>query len=195
MSENQNEKNIFLETLEWICNKLESANIPYMITGGSAIGFWGHIRTTMDIDILIQISGEQIDYFLESIRDEAYVDIEEAKRAVLGKGMFNVILNKTCFKIDIITLNEKDAYEIQKFKNKVKIDFQNKEIFVISPEDLIISKLLWSKSAGGSERQLKDCESIYRLNCESLDFDYITRWVEALNIGEEFNKLALEKNG
>jgi hypothetical protein len=22
-----------------------------MITGGAAVGFWGHIRTTMDIDI------------------------------------------------------------------------------------------------------------------------------------------------
>ncbi len=30
MSEVQNEKNIFAETLEWICNKLESANILYM---------------------------------------------------------------------------------------------------------------------------------------------------------------------
>jgi hypothetical protein len=41
MHEEQNAGNIFLETLDWICNKLELFNIPYMITGGSAVGFWG----------------------------------------------------------------------------------------------------------------------------------------------------------
>jgi hypothetical protein len=188
MSEIDNEKNIFIETLEWICRKLESANIPYMITGGAAVGFWGHIRTTMDIDILIQIHSEQTAPLLKSITGEAYIDMEKAKKAILDKSMFNIILNKTCFKIDLIPLKE-DSYEIKKFNNRVKINFQGKEIYVISPEDLIISKLLWSKSAGGSERQIKDCESIYRLNSENLDLDYLKRWVEMLGVEEEFNKL------
>jgi len=102
--------------------------------------------------------------------------------------MFNIIHNKTCFKIEFIPL-KKDGYEIQKFNNRVKINFQGKEIYVISPEDLIISKLLWSKSAGGSERQIKDCESIYRLNSVNLDSDYLKRWAKILGIGKEFNEL------
>jgi len=188
MSEVDNEKNIFIETLAWICRKLESVNVPYMITGGAAVGFWGHIRTTMDIDILIQIHTEQIAPLLSSIKGEAYIDIEKAQKAILDKSMFNIILNKTCFKIDLIPLKE-DSYEIKKFNNRVKMSFQGKEIYVISPEDLIISKLLWSKSAGGSERQIKDCESIYRLNSEDLDLDYLKRWVKMLGIENEFDKL------
>lgn len=188
MSEIDNEKNIFVETLEWICRKLKSANVPYMITGGAAVGFWGHIRTTMDIDILIQIHSEQVDSLLSSIEREAYINIEEAKKAILDKSIFNIILDETCFKIDLIPLKE-DSYEIKKFSNRVKMNFQDKEIYVISPEDLIISKLLWSKSAGGSERQIKDCESIYRLNSEILDLDYLERWVKLLGIEKEFNKL------
>lgn len=94
MLQEQNEKNIFIETLKWICIKLESAGIPYMITGGSAVGFWGHIRATMAIDIVINIyshANEKIESFLQSIKDEAYVDIEESKKAVFNKNMFNVI--------------------------------------------------------------------------------------------------------
>ncbi|MHC4307896.1 MAG: DUF6036 family nucleotidyltransferase [Planctomycetota bacterium] len=188
MSEGQDEKNIFIETLEWVCNKLDLANIPYMITGGSALGFWGHIRTTMDIDVVVQINEETIDYFLNSIKNDVYVDFENAKEAVSKRGMFNIILNKTCFKIDLISL-KKDAYEREKFENKVKIEFQGKEIFVIRPEDLIISKLLWDKYIGGSERQIKDCESIYRLNYEDLDLKYIERWVKMLSIEDGFRKL------
>jgi len=188
MSEVDNEENIFIETLEWICRKLKSANVPYMITGGAAVGFWGHIRTTMDIDILIQIRSEQIDPLLSSIEGEAHIDTEKAKKAILDKRMFNIILNKTCFKIDFIPLEE-NSYEIEKFNNRVKMNFQDKEVYVISPEDLIISKLLWSKSAGGSERQIKDCESIYRLNSDNLDLGYLKRWVKMLGIEKEFNKL------
>lgn len=191
MSESKNAGNIFLETLEWICNKLESFEIPYMITGGAAVGFWGHIRTTMDIDIVIQIYVDQIDRFLKSIEKEAYINLEEAERAILNKELFNIILNETCFKIDIITLDNNTDYEIQKFKRRIKIKFQNKEIFVISPEDLIISKLIWSKSSGGSERQLKDCESIWRLNQNELDLNYMKKWVKILKIEDEFAKLGL----
>ena len=69
------------------------------------------------------------------------------------------------------------------------MNFQDKEMYIISPEDLIISKLLWSKSAGGPERQIIDCESIYRLNSENLDLGYLKRWVKMLGIEKEFNKL------
>jgi hypothetical protein len=183
------EENVFFETLNWICEKLEFYKIPYMITGGAALGFWGHIRTTMDIDIVIQIYSDQIEIFLKDIAKEAYIDFEEARKALLDKKMFNIIHNETCFKIDIISLNEKNSYEIEKFENRKKIDFNSKELFVIGPEDLILSKLLWCKSCGESDKQLKDCESIYRMNFENIDLNYIKKWVKILNIENDFNKI------
>lgn len=44
MSKIQNDKNIFVETLEWICTKLESSNVSYMITEGSAGGLERQIK-------------------------------------------------------------------------------------------------------------------------------------------------------
>ena len=191
MPERKNAQNLFLETLDWICEKLRSLEIPYMITGGSAVGFWGHIRTTMDIDLVIQTRSNQVDAFLSAIRNEAYVDIQEAKRAIQGRAMFNIIPNDTLFKIDIIPLNESDNYEVHKFSRRIIINFQDREINVISPEDLIISKLIWSRNAGGSERQIADCESIWKINQESIDMEYIKKWVKILDIEEGFKKLEL----
>lgn len=188
MPERKNDENIFIETLEWICKKLEKADIPYMITGGSAVGFWGHIRTTMDIDIIILPQLKKLDLFLKSVKDEAYVDIDSAKKIVMGKEMFNIIYNKTCFKVDLIPL-KRTLYETVKFNNRVKLNLGQKEIFVIKPEDLIISKLLWTKSAGGSERQLKDCESIYKLNYKNLDMNYLKKWADELNLNDELEKI------
>ncbi len=192
MPERKNVENLFLETIEWIRGKLESLRIPYMITGGSAVGFWGHIRTTMDIDMVLQMPANRLDAFLESVGKDAYVDIQTAKEAVLQKSMFNIILNETLFKVDIVLLDENNDYEKQKFTRRIKMSFQGKEIYVISPEDLIISKLIWSNIAGGSERQLKDCESVWKINQENIDIGYINKWIEALNLRNEFNKMSLE---
>ncbi|MFH1380498.1 MAG: nucleotidyl transferase AbiEii/AbiGii toxin family protein [bacterium] len=189
MSKEENEKNIFIETLTWICGKLQTAGIPYMITGGSAVGFWGHIRTTMDIDIIIQISAKKIDNFLQSISGDAYVDSEDDHKNAFSKKIFKIILHKTAFKIDIIVLDEQNGYEKQKFNNRIKMIFQEQEIYVISPEDLIISKLMWGKSIGGSERQIKDCESIYALNRETINIEYIKKWTNVLRIHDELNKI------
>jgi len=191
MPERKNAKNLFLETLNWICNKLESLHIPYMITGGSAVGFWGHIRTTMDIDMVIQMRISQVDTFLAAVKEEAYVDIQTVKEAVKSKSTFNIIPNETLFKVDIILLDEGNDYEVRKFERRIKMNFQGREIYVITPEDLVISKLIWSKSAGGSERQIKDCESIWKLNQENIDTNYINKWIDVLNIRGEFKKLNL----
>jgi hypothetical protein len=190
MPEKENTRNIFLETLDWICAKLESLQIPYMVTGGSAVGFWGHIRTTMDIDIVIQINKNQVEALFESVKKEAYVDVQSAEE-IEKKAFFNIIPNKTLFKIDVIVLDSSKDYEVQKFERRIKINFLNKEIYVISPEDLIISKLMWGMAAGGSERQIKDSESVWKINEKNLDLNYISKWVDRLNIGKEFEKLKI----
>ena len=181
MLQKENDGNIFFETLTWICEKLDSAHIQYMITGGSSVGFWGHIRTTMDIDILVRIKPDNIKTFLKNIEKEAYIDIGSDEN-ILSKNIFNIIFNKTSFKIDIIKLNEQDPYEKIKFDKRMSVEFRGKKIYIISPEDLIISKLLWSQSSGSSEIQLKDCKSIYNLNKEKIDKNYILKWSKKLHI-------------
>lgn len=94
-----------------------------MITGGSAVGFWGHIRTTMDIDVVIQIYMNKVEPFLKSIENEAYINVEEARKDILNNSMVNILLNDTCFKIDLIPLDERNDYEIEKFKRRIKFRF------------------------------------------------------------------------
>ena len=188
MFEGKNQENIFSETLKWITEMLGQNNIPYMITGGSAVGFWGQIRTTMDIDIVVQIPKGRVKSLFESIKSEAYIDAEEINESIMNQSIFNIIYDKTSFKIDCIILKE-DLYELEKFNRRVKINFLEKEICVITPEDLIISKLIWSKSCGSSERQIRDCESICLLNKEKMDNIYLEKWVKYFALESEFNLL------
>jgi len=40
--------------LKIVKKRLDKANIPYMVSGGIAVSFWGFPRTTHDIDIVIE---------------------------------------------------------------------------------------------------------------------------------------------
>ena len=171
--------------------KLDALNIAYMVTGGSAVGFWGHARTTMDIDMVVSLKVSEVDKLFSEFEKEAYINKEDILSAVSQKKMFNVIFNNTSFKIDFILYQEDDDYEKEKFSRKIEIDFGNLKLSVISPEDLILSKLKWMKIAGGSERQIGDCKSIMLVN-KNIDMLYINKWARFLNIEEEV-KLLIEK--
>ncbi|MDQ3021412.1 MAG: nucleotidyltransferase [Bacteroidota bacterium] len=71
-----------------------------------------------------------------------------------------------------------------RFERRRKLKINGIEIYVISLEDLIISKLNWAKESH-SEMQLND---IRKLTKNDHDGKYITDWVLNLNLKEIYNK-------
>ena len=160
-----------------------------MITGGSAVSFWGQVRTTADIDIVVQIPTSRISGLVAALKNEAYLDEEDVKQAVSEKRMFNVIYYATAFKVDFAVMDESNPYSKEGFSRRKKLDFSGQPLSVISPEDLILSKLRWMQSAGGSERQLQDCRSIIELNKSALDVKYMEKWAPIIGIEKEYRAL------
>lgn len=160
-----------------------------MVTGGSAVSFWGQVRTTADIDIVVQIPLSRIPELVAALKDDAYVDEEDVKQAVSEKRMFNVIYNATAFKVDVAVMDEVNPYAKESFSRRKKLEFSGRPLWVISPEDLILSKLRWMQLAGGSERQLQDCRSIMELNKGSLDLAYMLKWAPVIGVAKEYASL------
>jgi hypothetical protein len=65
------------------------------------------------------------------------------------------------------------------------IEYLDKKIFVVSAEDLLLSKLIWIQDYQ-SAVQMEDIKSI--LASGNLDLDYIRQWVTKLNL-KTFNLL------
>ena len=61
------------------------------------------------------------------------------------------------------------------------------EIATATAEDTIIAKLEWAK-AGGSDRQLEDVAGILRVRAGTLDIPYIERWVEELELADQWQR-------
>lgn len=53
--------NKLVEALDKVVQVLEKEQISYMLVGGFAVGFYNHVRFTLDIDLIIQIHVHHID--------------------------------------------------------------------------------------------------------------------------------------
>ncbi len=165
-----------------VVEKLEEIGIRYMLTGSVAGYIWGVRRFTNDIDIVVELKNMKAEPILKIFSDDEYYVAETAlKNTLFGKEkMFNVISERDAIKADLIALQCSEYREFQ-FSRRKKVTFSNQNIFVISPEDLVISKLIWIEKTP-SELQQNDILAI--LNFPELDLDYINKWSHKLQIEE-----------
>jgi hypothetical protein len=156
---------------------LEDLDIPYLITGGIAVAVWGRPRATFDIDIIVEISEGKISSLVKALKKfskAGYIDEEMAREALREKGEFNFIDPETGLKVDFWVQRE-DAFSKSEFTRKISRKIGDKEIYFISPEDLILKKLKWYKLSETS-KHLEDIESILKIS--SVDLNYIERWAK-----------------
>jgi hypothetical protein len=57
-------------------------------------------------------------------------------------------------------------------------------VWVCSPEDVILSKLLWYRAAPVLERQFQDVLEVYEIQEPYLEHDYLERWASTLGIAD-----------
>ena len=172
--------------LQRIVDALDAQGIPHMLVGSFASSVHGAARTTKDINLVVDPSPETLDRFLASLDDEVYyVDRDVARSALRTRGMFNVIDLQTGWKVDIIVRKPRDFSREELSRRQLDV-VDGVRVHVSSPEDTVVAKLEWSKSAGGSERQRADAREIVAVQGDALDRAYIERWVAELGLADEW---------
>ncbi|OGQ05345.1 MAG: hypothetical protein A3F82_00985 [Deltaproteobacteria bacterium RIFCSPLOWO2_12_FULL_44_12] len=174
-------------TLWKVIDRLDQASILYMLTGSMALNVYGHARATNDMDIVVQISDQNVQKLFRLFEKDFYVSQEAIKEAVANESLFNIIDNETVFKVDLIVA-KKDSFSKQQFDRRREIKIGNRTIFVISPEDLILSKLEWSQESL-SEIQENDIKNIMRVLDKGLDKKYLETWASARGFKERLKKI------
>lgn len=170
------------ELLKEVASKLDKLDIPYAITGGIGSSFYGQPRTTHDFDIVVNLltGKNKTKQIFNSFIKDYYVSEEAIIDSVVHRTMFNIIHHNTGIKIDCWILKD-DAYNMESFARRKKETFAGKQIYFLTPEDLILSKLLWYK-VSESERQLKDVRGILEIRKDELDLKYLKKWAIKLKI-------------
>ena len=172
-----------------VINRLKKFDIPYMLTGGLAVTIWGRLRSTLDIDIVINLKERDRHKIIEAFKKDFYVDEEDLDLAYFKNLSFNIINLKTIEKIDFYFTKEDDEYERIKFNRRKTKKILGIKIDVISPEDLILTKLIWYKESN-STRHLEDALSVLKIS--KVNLEYIKKWASRCSIKKILEELLIE---
>lgn len=157
--------------------KFDRLGIEYMVTGSMAMLHYAVGRMTRDIDIVIEVSKTDANSIISEFEPDYYVPHGRVFDAISRKFMFNLLHQETVVKIDCIVRKETE-FQKTVFQNRKKIEFGDFEVWTISKENLILSKLNWAKETK-YEMQLRDVTNMLRTE---YDENYVRTWAKKLKI-------------
>lgn len=189
-------KNEITAALEPVLNAFDELGIRYYIGGSIASSAYGFARATLDVDVVSDLSSFHIQPLVEKLKDDFFIDSEMINDAINSISSFNILHLDTMLKIDVFVLKDypyaQKAFE-RKIKDKLEDDPDSLDIYLASPEDVILSKLEWYKSGGEvSERQWLDILGVIKVQYDNLDLQYLRKWAKQLGVFKLLEKSFLE---
>jgi hypothetical protein len=173
-----------LDILKDVAGKLSSINVSYMLTGSLAMMYYAQPRMTRDIDIVIELNKFQIENFIRLFENEYYLAPEAIKDSVETFFIFNLIHRDSLVKIDFV-IRKPEEYRLVEFNRREKIIFSGIDLYIVSKEDLILSKLNWAKESN-SDLQIRDIKSLLNTGYDEV---YLSGWAKKLNLYNFFMSL------
>ena len=170
---------IELEILRDVANRLATAGIPYMLTGSFALNYYAEPRMTRDIDLVVALEHRDADKVLALFENDYYIDRQAVLRAIANRSLFNIIHDKHIVKVDFIIRRNTD-FDRFEFDRRRAVTVEGINLWIISKEDLVISKLLWARDSH-SQFQLRDVRTLLR---SGYDADYLQMWTERLALND-----------
>ena len=167
-----------LSFFQKIIDALDKNKIPYMLSGSVAMSLYVVPRATKDFDFIIQLLQKDIDDFVENFGSGYYCDRDAIADAVRHHSLFNIIDHESGFKADFVILSN-DDFRQEEFNRRVKLDYFGKDIYVVSAEDLLISKIIWIQEIQ-SAIQAEDIRNIGAI--KTLDWAYINHWISLMKL-------------
>ncbi len=176
-----------LEFLKLIATRLVRAELPYMLTGSMAMSAYAPPRMTRDIDLVIECGLSDVRRIIELFEADCYIDESGVREAIRSQRSFNVIHNEWIIKADFIVRKD-DEYHRHEFARRRVISMGDWDLWVASPEDLLLTKLQWSVS-GGSALQRGDVQQLAS-SVPGMDWDYVRAWAAKLGLSAQIEEIA-----
>lgn len=160
-----------------ISRRFDQAGIAYMLTGSMAMNYYAQPRMTRDIDVVIAVSSADVERIAALFRPDYFVSEENIREAVSQETLFNLIHVESVIKVDCI-VRKAAEYRKMEFERRQPIMIRDFTTFIVSKEDLIISKLFWGKDSHSEIQRL----DIRNLLSTGYDEGYVKRWTGELGL-------------
>ena len=176
-----------LVALRDLCARIETAGIGYMLTGSLAMAYYARPRMTRDIDMVIELAADDAAMLTTALGADYHLDVDAVSDALRKERPWNTIHLPTVVKIDLIP-RKQGEYRSTEFKRRQRVNFAGVDLWIVSREDLILSKLDWARDSR-SELQLRDVRHLLE---GKLDRDFLQRWAARLKLEQLLEEVQRE---
>lgn len=169
-----------LALLARVAGLCERCDVPYMVMGGVAVAVHAIPRPTLDVDLTIEADAARLQTFLAAAGDDGFVVPDRYRHGFADtlKGMSKLQLSAfvSDMEHDVDLFLVTTEYQRAAFERRREADLGDGRFWIISPEDLVLHKLLT-----GRGRDESDVDDVLFLQ-GPLELDYMRTWAERLNV-------------
>jgi hypothetical protein len=184
----------FTAFVRLVLDAFNAADVTYLVGGAVALWAWGEPRTTADLDLVIDLPIDAMAVLSSELEQRAMLvpvdimlDLLIEDRADLP---INAIHMTSGYKAEMFLLKPGDALREAGLRRRRLVDLGPAlgEVYVHSPEDLILNKLRFYRISQQT-KHVRDIASIVLNQAEALDMAYIESWVQTLNLSDEWQEI------
>lgn len=185
-----------LAALTPVVEALERIGVPYYVGGSIASSNYGVARSTLDVDMVADLAEEHVAPLVESLQSAYYLDAKMISDAIARKSCFNVIHLATMFKIDVFAVKDRQYDRValtRSRKDTLAPESTAGQFYLASAEDVVLNKLEWFRLGEHvAQRQWDDVVGVLKVQRQSLDEAYLTRWAAELGVSDLLEKARRE---
>jgi hypothetical protein len=174
-----------LDILKIVSDRLGRLGIPFMLTGSYAMAYFETPRMTRDLDVVVELRSAEVEGLVSAFAPDFYVDADAVAAAVRTERLFNLMHLSSGIKVDMI-VRKSTPYRELEFSRRIPAELGGVETWLVSREDLILSKLVWAKDSR-SELQLRDVRALLT---DTVDRQYLGQWAGELGVLDLLDEVA-----
>lgn len=172
---------------------LDAIRVRHTIGGSIAASFAGEPRSTVDVDLVVALTHDDVTRFVAALQGEFYIAEEALHRAIDTLGTAIIIHEASNLKVDLFIAGGTPLDE-QQLARRQRVEVRpGQAIYIHPPEDILLQKLRWYKKGGGvSDRQWRDILSIVRTQGNRLDRAYLKENAPVIDVQSVLERALVE---
>jgi len=175
-----------LELVILVGEILERHGVSYALGGSLASSFFGMPRSTVDVDLAVDVPLAAHDALLEDLGTVFSVPEDSARAALEGAGSFNLLGDGGLAKVDLFVLGSGhlDRWQIER-RVRVELAGAGAVLWVSAPAEQVLRKLEWFRAGGEqSDRQWSDVLGILRSSGPDIDIQRLRHDADLIGLGD-----------